>query len=74
MLKDMGLIMSERSGRTLALRTTDYFSDYFGLTTDTSIMKKDLKKIFGEALREDLVERQRAESEQSSQKDNSKQA
>jgi len=74
MLKDMGLIMSERSGRTLALRTTDYFSDYFGLTTDTSIMKKDLKKIFGEALREDLAERQRTESEQNSQKNNSKQA
>jgi segregation and condensation protein B len=74
MLKDMGLIISERSGRTLALKTTDYFSDYFGLTTDTSIMKKDLKKIFGEALREDLAERQRTESEQSSQKNNSKQA
>ncbi len=64
MLKDMGLIMSERSGRTLALKTTDYFSDYFGLTTDTSVMKKDLKKIFGEAIKEDLAERQQKETEQ----------
>ncbi len=57
LLKDMGLIMSERSGRSLALRTTDYFADYFGLTTDTSLMKKDLKKIFGEAIKDDAVER-----------------
>lgn len=74
LLKDMGLIMSERSGRTLALKTTDYFSDYFGLTTDTSTMKKDLKKIFGEALKEDLVERKLTETEQNSQKSNTKQA
>jgi segregation and condensation protein B len=57
MLKDMGLIMTERAGRTLALKTTDYFADYFGLTTDTAIMKKDLKKIFGEAIKGDLAER-----------------
>ena len=58
MLKDMGLIMSERSGRSLALKTTDYFADYFGLTTDTLVMKKDLKKIFGEAIKEDAEERE----------------
>jgi segregation and condensation protein B len=74
LLKDMGLIMSERSGRTLALKTTDYFSDYFGLTTDTSTMKKDLKKIFGEALKEDLAERQLTETEKNNQKSNTKQA
>ncbi len=68
LLKDMGLIMSERSGRTLALKTTDYFSDYFGLTTDTSTMKKDLKKIFGEAIKEDLAERQQKEEQQEKQK------
>jgi segregation and condensation protein B len=67
LLKDMGLIMSERSGRTLALKTTDYFSDYFGLTTDASVMKKDLKKIFGEALKEDLAERQQKEEPQEKQ-------
>lgn len=68
LLKDMGLILSERSGRTLALKTTDYFSDYFGLTTDTSAMKKDLKKIFGEAIKEDLAERQQKEEQQEKQK------
>ncbi len=53
MLKDMGLIATERVGRSLALKTTDYFADYFGLTQDTSAMKRDLKRIFGDALKED---------------------
>ncbi len=73
MLKDMGLIMTERSGRTLALKTTDYFSDYFGLTTDTSVMKKDLKKIFGEAIKEDAVERLQKETEQENPDKNTEQ-
>jgi segregation and condensation protein B len=53
MLKEMGLIAAERAGRSMALRTTDYFADYFGLTHDTSTLKRDLKKIFGEALKEE---------------------
>lgn len=52
-LKEMGLIAAERSGRTMALKTTDYFADYFGLLHDTGLMKKELKRIFGEALKED---------------------
>jgi segregation and condensation protein B len=51
-LKEMGLVVAERSGRSMALRTTDYFADYFGLTQDTAMMKKELKRIFGEALKE----------------------
>ncbi|MGA2681628.1 MAG: SMC-Scp complex subunit ScpB [Candidatus Bathyarchaeia archaeon] len=51
LLKDMGLIVSERSGRSLVLRTTDFFADYFGLAHDIASMKKDLKRIFGEALK-----------------------
>ena len=53
LLKDMGLIAAERSGRSMMLRTTDYFADYFGLTLDTGNMKKELKRIFGEALKEE---------------------
>jgi len=52
-LKDMGLVMAERSGRSMALKTTDYFADYFGLTHDITVMKRDLKRIFGEALKDD---------------------
>ena len=51
-LKDMGLIAAERSGRSMALKTTDYFADYFGLTHDASTMKKELKRIFGDALKD----------------------
>ena len=53
LLKDMGLVVAERSGRSMTLRTTDYFADYFGLTQDTATMKKELKRIFGEALKEE---------------------
>ncbi|MGE5187586.1 MAG: SMC-Scp complex subunit ScpB [Betaproteobacteria bacterium] len=64
LLKDMGLIMSERMGRSLALKTTDYFADYFGLTMDTATLKKDLRKIFGDAIKEDALERLQKDSEQ----------
>jgi segregation and condensation protein B len=51
-LKDMGLISAEHSGRSMALKTTDYFADYFGLLHDPSLMKKELKRIFGAALKD----------------------
>ena len=53
LLKDMGLIVAEKSGRSMTLRTTDYFADYFGLTHDTATMKRELKHIFGEAIKEE---------------------
>jgi segregation and condensation protein B len=53
MLREMGLVAAERSGRSMTLRTTDYFADYFGLTHDTTMMKKELKRIFGEALKDE---------------------
>jgi len=52
LLKDMGLIASERVGRSVGLKTTDHFADYFGLTQDTSAMKRDLKRIFGSVSKE----------------------
>jgi segregation and condensation protein B len=51
-LRDMGLVAAERAGRSMTLRTTDYFADYFGLTQDTATMKRELKRIFGEAIKE----------------------
>jgi segregation and condensation protein B len=53
LLKDMGLVGAERAGRSMTLRTTDYFADYFALTHDTATMKRELKRIFGEALKEE---------------------
>jgi segregation and condensation protein B len=51
LLKDMGLVVAERAGRSMTLRTTDYFADYFGLTHDTATMKRELKRIFGAAIK-----------------------
>jgi segregation and condensation protein B len=49
MLKEMGLVATERAGRSLMLRTTDYFADYFGLMQDPALLKRELKRIFGDA-------------------------
>lgn len=46
LLKEMGLIAAERSGRSTVLRTTEYFADYFGLSHDVVTMKKELKHVF----------------------------
>ena len=48
-LREMGLVGSERSGRSTILRTTEYFADYFGLSLDTSSMKRELKHVFEES-------------------------
>ena len=53
LLKDMGLVGAEPAGRSMTLRTTDYFADYFALTHDTATMKRELKRIFGKALKEE---------------------
>jgi segregation and condensation protein B len=46
MLKEMGLVAGERSGRSMTLKTTEYFADYFGLSHDVFSMKKELKHVF----------------------------
>jgi segregation and condensation protein B len=55
MLKEMGLIASERSGRSWALRTTEYFADYFALSHDTSAMKRELKQVFEETAKQETL-------------------
>ena len=52
-LREMGLVTAERSGRSIALKTTDYFADYFGLALETTSMKRELKRIFGTGLKEE---------------------
>jgi segregation and condensation protein B len=53
-LKDMGLVGSERSGRSMVLRTTEYFADYFGLSLDTATMKRELKHVFEEPPKQEI--------------------
>jgi chromosome segregation and condensation protein ScpB len=52
----MGLVGSERSGRSMVLRTTEYFADYFGLSQDTSSMKRELKHVFEELPKQEKPE------------------
>jgi len=56
MLREMGLVGSERSGRSMVLRTTEYFADYFGLSQDTSSMKRELKHVFEELPKQEKPE------------------
>jgi segregation and condensation protein B len=46
LLKETGLVVGERRGRSTILRTTEYFADYFGLSHDLPTMKRQLKKVF----------------------------
>jgi len=46
LLRETGLVVGERRGRSTILRTTEYFADYFGLSHDLSTMKRQLKKVF----------------------------
>jgi segregation and condensation protein B len=46
LLKETGLVVGEKKGRSTVLRTTEYFADYFGLSHDLSTMKRQLKKVF----------------------------
>lgn len=45
-LQEAGLIAEEKLGRTKILRTTPNFADYFNLSHDLALMKKQLEKIF----------------------------
>ncbi|MEA2090388.1 MAG: SMC-Scp complex subunit ScpB [Thermoproteota archaeon] len=58
-LEERGLIVSERTGRTKRLRTTDYFADHFGFSHNVGAMKRQLKSLF-----EDLAKRKPEEIEE----------
>ena len=56
LLKEMNLVASERMGRSMILKTTEYFADYFGLSHDTASMKKQLKHVFEDSPQQDMSE------------------
>jgi segregation and condensation protein B len=47
-LRDMGLISEEKLGRSKVLRTTASFCDYFNLSQDSRLMKKQIQQIIEE--------------------------
>jgi len=57
LLKEMNLVACERSGRSMTLRTTEYFADYFGLSHDVAVMKRELRNVF-----EDFSKQEKKES------------
>jgi segregation and condensation protein B len=44
-LQDMGLVSEEKLGRSKVLRTTPSFCDYFNLSQDLRLMKKQIQKM-----------------------------
>lgn len=58
LLKEMNLVSSERSGRSMVLRTSEYFADYFGLSQDVTAMKRELKNVFGDFPKQEKSENQ----------------
>ena len=53
-LEEAGLILREKAGRTMMIRSTDFFADYFGLSHDMKSMKKQLKSIFKDLTKSEL--------------------
>ena len=53
-LEDLDLIIRERSGRTRVVRTTEFFADYFGLSHNYRIMKRQLGKIFEDITKKNI--------------------
>ena len=47
-LEELGLVSREKSGRNKIIKTTEFFADYFGLSHELRIMKRQLKKIVDE--------------------------
>lgn len=58
-LQEIGLISEEKLGRTKMLRTTPNFADYFNLSQDVQLMKKQLERVFEQIKSEKTVPAQR---------------
>jgi segregation and condensation protein B len=47
-LEKLGLVSAEKLGKTQILRTTDVFSDYFNLSREPRLMRRQLRGLFEE--------------------------
>ncbi len=66
-LQEIGLISEEKLGRTKMLRTTPNFADYFNLSQDVQVMKKQLERVFEQLKSEKAASAQTKESQKPSQ-------
>jgi segregation and condensation protein B len=51
-IRNLGLIKTEKLGKTYILRTTEVFADYFNLSHNTRLMKRQLKALFDSVAQE----------------------
>lgn len=61
-LEDLRLISESKLGRTKVLRTTQTFADYFNLSQDVRLMKRQLERLFKELSPDKDVEKKKEES------------
>jgi segregation and condensation protein B len=52
-LKRLGLISTEKLGKTQIIQTTPIFADYFNLSHDTRLMKRQLRALFTSVEKQD---------------------
>ena len=55
-LRKLGLVSAEKLGKTQILKTTDVFSDYFNLSRNPRLMRRQLVNIFDETGKKEVVE------------------
>lgn len=55
-LRKLGLVSTEKLGKTQILKTTDVFSDYFNLSRNPRLMRRQLVNIFDETGKKEEVE------------------
>ena len=55
-LRKLGLVSTEKLGKTQILKTTDVFSDYFNLSRNPRLMRRQLANIFEETGKNEEVE------------------
>jgi segregation and condensation protein B len=53
-LEEFGLILREKTGRAIVIRSTDYFADFFGLSHELKTMKRQLQSLFRDSNKNDL--------------------
>jgi len=54
-LEEIGLISAEKLGRTKIIRTTDVFADYFNLSRDPKLLKRQILSMFEPQLQKEQV-------------------
>lgn len=63
-LKTLGLLKTEKFGKTKILRTSEVFADYFNLSHDLRLMKHQLKALFNDVDESDKIKENNGKTNQ----------